>query len=764
MLMHPMASNQALLLRWLLLAVVLVFYGSLFPFEFSASERARWELLLHSRLLEGRSIGDILGNIALFVPYGFLGTLFSLGSRQRGLSFVIMVLGGSALAILSQLFQLFVVARDPALADAIWNLIGLVTGGGIGWIFARSRAEPGFAGALASTPGMLLLLWALAELVPLVPSIDFQQFKDSLKPLLFGDGFDLGAFLLAGASVLLLGECLAGISGRSRSVGWLASLLALTGVLKILVVTVALDRELVLGWSIGLLSWWLMVVLHPARRRALIASVALIALVTAAVHPFEFSSAAGNFHLLPFASLLQGSMLVNARSLVASFFLFAALLWLLKDRVRDFHWIVAGLASLVLALEVAQVWIVGRVAAIDEPLLVLIAGILVAHFESLVPQKSQARLTIYAPLAEMAVSVPRHAGGRHRRKIRGIQPRPVLWVVLVTIALGLMIYLALRLPGLPYNVRELFLDDGAIHRTTLFGAALLWIGMGAYWVGRLTARSRFPVLVLPAASMAAGVVSLALVGLSVTSESVADVAGSTNIYWFVTNKGIWGETAAAIVTKIGPATVGVIERAIRYTALYGPVVGTLGLLMAIRLQAFAGAEKGGNWRTWYIGASLGLLAWLLFCKVVTFDYSSTDNLNELIAPSKGYGVDGGVYLYLLLALFSLNALLLLADMRRVSTWAATAIGSLLAVALGWVLLNQGLNQAVEKYGLVFSGVQFLLGPDRQTTLSDEALFGRWALVYLMALGVVAVGLRLAQASGGKPSGMPDGRLQGQSEP
>jgi hypothetical protein len=66
------------------------------------------------------------------------------------------------------------------------------------------------------------------------------------------------------------------------------------------------------------------------------------------------------------------------------------------------------------------------------------------------------------------------------------------------------------------------------------------------------------------------------------------------------------------------------------------------------------------------------------------------------------------------------------------------------VPVGWWLLNQGLGQQVHKYDLVFSGVQFLLGPDRKNLLGPEVLFLRWGVVQFTGVLVIAVGARIAQ--------------------
>ena len=52
----------------------------------------------------------------------------------------------------------------------------------------------------------------------------------------------------------------------------------------------------------------------------------------------------------------------------------------------------------------------------------------------------------------------------------------------------------------------------------------------------------------------------------------------------------------------------------------------------------------------------GLVLWL--CKAIAFDWSSTDNLNELIAREGELGLGGGGYLYALLAVLAINAVLL----------------------------------------------------------------------------------------------------------
>jgi hypothetical protein len=135
--------------------------------------------------------------------------------------------------------------------------------------------------------------------------------------------------------------------------------------------------------------------------------------------------------------------------------------------------------------------------------------------------------------------------------------------------------------------------------------------------------------------------------------------------------------------------------------------------------------------------------WLWLCKGIAFDWSSTDNLNELIARDGRYGLGGGGYLYLLVALISANVVGLARMPLRPWSIAAGAAVTVLLVPVGWWLLTHGLERAVHKYGNVFPGEQFLLGPDRRQLLSEQALFLRWSLVQLGGIAVAVTGARLA---------------------
>ena len=122
---------------------------------------------------------------------------------------------------------------------------------------------------------------------------------------------------------------------------------------------------------------------------------------------------------------------------------------------------------------------------------------------------------------------------------------------------------------------------------------------------------------------------------------------------------------------------------------------------------------------------------------VAFDFSSTDNLNELIGGH-------GHVLYFLLILLPANSLFVVHTMRRPRLGTAMKTALVLAISLpvGWLLFKHGLNPAVAKYGQVFSGVDFLLGPDREELLPETTLMLRWFAVQCTVIAALACGMQI----------------------
>jgi VanZ family protein len=296
--------------------------------------------------------------------------------------------------------------------------------------------------------------------------------------------------------------------------------------------------------------------------------------------------------------------------------------------------------------------------------------------------------------------------------------------------------IVLKIPGVPYNVRELFLDQGSFFRLSIFSGAILWTGLSASLITGRVAKSRFPILMLPFLIGASGIVSYWMLAGSVTDESISDIVGSSNIWWFVMNKHIWGDWGEVLFQAIGSSElISSIERYVRYLALYCPIV----FFMVICSAGFEKAKLKDRALAFFY-FSLFSLPWLILSKIIAFDYSSTDNLNELIAMDVAGGWGGGVYLYLLVMLIVFNSVYISKNIggrfyRHVLMFALTII----AVPVGWYFLKTGLVSNFKKYDVAYSGIDFLLGPDRRNKLPDFVLFLRWSFLYICAVSVLAYG-------------------------
>lgn len=719
---------------WRLLVGALIAYGSLYPFQFvwPDSPTAALAALFHdSRLWSSR--GDVAGNLLLFVPWGALQASTPAGSRWHWPSFA----GGLALALILQVLQIGLPSRDAALSDVFWNGVGILVGQFLLHPFVRKL----LAGRGTSTrldPALVLpLLWLGLMALPLLPSLDWQALKSHLRVFLGPSAIGFPELLLAYAGVLVVGSALASRFPPARALVLLGLIIALAAAAKLLTLHNALYRAEMLSWCLGWASAVLLIQFRPHWLNALAFGAMLLGMTLSALAPFDFTGSAGTFNLLPFVGYLRGDMLGNLRELAQTAWVAVAILWLGARIGGNVRGLGGFLVFWVLLLEFAQMWIVGRSADITPALTTLIVSLLMrdARFGAApaVAQPSAAPIRSHPIANGGPVAVPNTAWHLPWRSPLGVAGL-ALWILAI-LALSWLV----RQPGVPYNLRELFLGNGNPLAIAVFTLALLWIGAGSWLAVRIAAATRHPWLSLPALLIAGGVVSLMLLKASVTDESIMDIAGSTNLHWMVVNKFTWGTWwAGAFRDHIALGFVAPIERVVRYLALYLPPSAFLAVAL---LAAKPDSQPGRGVDALKAGIVLLPLLWL--CKAIAFDWSSTDNLNELITASGAFGLGGGVYLYLLLGIAAAN-MAALGQAARPRALVATAVLTVLCLPVSWFLLAKGLSPAVEKYGMFYSGVQFLLGPDRKEALPESILQLRWTGLYLGLQLVGAAGIRLAR--------------------
>jgi glycopeptide antibiotics resistance protein len=158
---HPRKSTARLL--WTLFSLFII-YGTTFPFAFGARQypfstlvhRINWHLL--------SSKPDMVQNILLFIPFGFLG-YFSLIYKSSRLRKLAVVLLGSCLSLFVEFLQIYSVLRFPALADVLFNTAGAMLGLGLGILLKKSvlgfKSHPSarrFLDAPSAFPAVVFLI------------------------------------------------------------------------------------------------------------------------------------------------------------------------------------------------------------------------------------------------------------------------------------------------------------------------------------------------------------------------------------------------------------------------------------------------------------------------------------------------------------------------------------------------------------------------------------------------------------------------------
>src|SRR5262245_40260317 len=160
---------------------------------------------------------------------------------------------------------------------------------------------------------------------------------------------------------------------------------------------------------------------------------------------------------------------------------------------------------------------------------------------------------------------------------------PLLVLVATIVTIVVAVRAVLHAPGIPYNVRELFLDQASVSALIFFALTLIWIGAGSMLLAHVLLGSRRSYLMAPLALIVVSLVSKMLLSRSVTYESIDDIIGSNNLFGLVTREHVWGASWGRMFNALGPDAVDFIERRVRYTALYS--IPLLGLALTLMVAA-----------------------------------------------------------------------------------------------------------------------------------------------------------------------------------
>ncbi len=344
------------------LCIVLITHGSLYPWDIKvpASFADAFADLMAQRNW-WTSFGDVVGNVALFMPLGALWVWARAGApRARLRDWVLMLAGSIGFAFALQVLQIYVPERDAALSDVLWNAVGQVLGVLLALgLRAPLRAAAMQVGQTQRAPLALIALWLALEWFPFVPTIDWQNVKDALKPLLRDPQWNTHSALDVALGLLVVAHFLRPWRRRGLILALLAVFAAI-GKLFIADQTISLPHAA--GLVAGLLLAWLPWGRAPQRAGVLVFGVALLWFTADELRPFELADQASTFHWIPFTALLEGSLSANVVAMGHAMFWLGAAMVLAAELGARLGMVAVGLGLWVLLLEALQTLLPDRQA------------------------------------------------------------------------------------------------------------------------------------------------------------------------------------------------------------------------------------------------------------------------------------------------------------------------------------------------------------------------------------------------------------------
>ena len=722
-------------MRFLLITIILIAYGSLYPLEFLFPTDFSIQIgkLADFRIWKS-GISDAIANVFLFIPFGiaiqhaFKGRSISTFTSLVALTFIY--------AFLIQTFQIWTPERIPYGSDALWNVFGSMIGMTI--LTTSGQYLKGFkefsmaSGWSRNLPLIIVACFIVIDLQPFIPSFDAGIIKNNLKAVMTSNGLsmiEIVRYSLFYFIPLTLWQLyLRNNYGPLKVIGGLFAAIFL----QFFIVNSGINHNAIIGAIIAVVVSGLFS--HSVTTKTLLFCITAL-IIFNALNAFEYRGGV-TFNWIPFKPALSGNTLVNIFALLEKSLFYCLFFYFCSREKVKFSQAVVTLSIIVFILEVLQTNIQGSTPDITENVAVLFAAYIM--WKSLdMDATEQALKTDNYSFANLVPSL-----------LKDSRVKTFLFY-LVSAVLAQALFMGL--PNLPYNIVELYNNGGTIADFTFLFLAVFVAVSGIVWIAQGHSTKYISNGKIPLYCAYLSMLTLLLLKLAVSRESIADINGSSNITYQLTGPRILGEFGYQMVMIFGEQSFKnvsqIIEPFIRFAALTGPIIYFLTLFLSFSYSSKT--QKGikfGHRIIDFIKSFFILLPWLFLCKLISFDFSATDNLNELIARNGSWGIGGGGYLYALLLTITFTVICNVhtINKKRVVWKFVSLIILVLSVPTSWYLLKNGLVDSFQKYGYTFSGVDFLLGGSRSELLSESELMLRWGGVYLVLFVGLSVSFLIAQ--------------------
>ena len=346
--------------------ILLILYGSLYPFRFTASRQPFLQFELPGGL---SSIRDIVINLFLYFPAGFLLFHAPGDTARRGTRFAFVLASSCLLSVFIEVVQAYDIGRFSSAVDLVVNVAGAVCGAVAARVF---RFVPGARFPVAlwfrRDPGALLLLALLvaAHLFPFFPRVHLSQYQAAWSrfPTTAFNPTLVVLFMMEWLAVRLL---LSSVLRRNGVTPEFACLqLVIPAGFAILDQSPAPAEFAGALFALAIGHWW-----HPQPRRFAVWLV--LNLVLRELSPFHWSAAAHPFHWVPFAGFLE-MIPLSVSLLLNKCFLYGSTLWALDPERRRGWMADLAVALLLFCLELVQQHLPERTPEITDALLAVLLG------------------------------------------------------------------------------------------------------------------------------------------------------------------------------------------------------------------------------------------------------------------------------------------------------------------------------------------------------------------------------------------------------
>lgn len=311
-------------------------------------------------------------------------------------------------------------------------------------------------------------------------------------------------------------------------------------------------------------------------------------------------------------------------------------------------------------------------------------------------------------MTQSADDIISHQSGKLHKTIRLL-----ISLLVISILFTLLGWLAILSPRVPYNIRELFATDYPLLTLFIFLCFLYW-GFGipvylALWIskGRWIRIMLFPLLVV-----LHGAVAYIFLRISVPMESIYDIVGSPILNW----SWEW-------------------ELLGRFVALFG--IFSLFLIGGVLVALLQSYDYFFKWKLiWRWIVNVIILLPIGYWVVVK--QAATDNLTELMKA-------GGNWISIVLlcswifiiACVTSTLLVHILGWRRYRLISAILL-VLLSFPIGYLTLHFGTENAIYKYGQVFSAMQFLFSVSREHYLEIQDIIFRYIIFHTITIGIITL--------------------------